>query len=76
MHETERVIMVNLTNTRARARDIAATINREVPLGPAFTRASQTVATVVVLLDTLLGPSTDEVDKVYHQLKELPSTLG
>jgi hypothetical protein len=38
---------------------------------PAFARASQNVAAAATLLDTLLVPSADEVDKLYHQLGEI-----
>jgi hypothetical protein len=35
---------------------------------PTFVRASQNMAAVVVLLDTLPTPSTNRVDKVYKLL--------
>jgi hypothetical protein len=38
---------------------------------PAFTRASQNVAMVAMFLDIVLTPSANEVDKVYHQLKDI-----
>jgi hypothetical protein len=41
---------------------------------PTFTRASQNVATVAVLLDTLPAPSTDQVGTVYQQLKNILGT--
>jgi hypothetical protein len=72
--KTERVIMVNLTNAWAQARDVTAAINCEGAQYPAFTRASQNMATAVTLLDTLPTPSTDEVDKVYRQLKDILDT--
>jgi hypothetical protein len=53
----ERCITVDLTNARARARDIV----------------NQNVSTAAALLDTLLSPSTDEVDKLYHELKDILS---
>jgi hypothetical protein len=67
--EIEWTVMVDLTNTRAQARDVIAATNHEEPPCPTFTRASQTLAIVAALLDTLPTPSTDGVDKVYHQLK-------
>jgi hypothetical protein len=69
--EIESAVIVDLTNDRARARDGAAIINREGVQHPAFTRASQNVATVAALLDTLPGPSNDGKDNVYHQLKDI-----
>jgi hypothetical protein len=36
-----------------------------------FARASQNVVAVVALLDTLPAPSTDGVEKVYHQLRDI-----
>jgi hypothetical protein len=50
---------------------MAAALNREGLPRPTFTRASQNVSTIVALLDTLPAPSTDELDKVYHQLKDI-----
>jgi hypothetical protein len=41
----------------------AVMINHEEVSSPAFTRASQNIATVAALLDTLPAPSTDKVDK-------------
>jgi hypothetical protein len=38
---------------------------------PTFARASQNVAVAAALLDTLPTPSTDWVDKVYQQLKNI-----
>jgi hypothetical protein len=63
--------MIDLTKDRARARTIAAAINREGVPHPGFTRASQNVATAVAFLDTLPAPSVDRVHKVYHQLKDI-----
>jgi hypothetical protein len=62
---------IDLTKARAQARAVAAAINLEGPPCPTFARASQNVATIVALLDTLPVPSTDRVDKVYHQLKNV-----
>jgi hypothetical protein len=71
MLKIERALIVNLTNARARARDIAITINREGAQRPAVTRANQNMAVASMLLDTLLTPSTNRVDKVYCQLKDI-----
>jgi hypothetical protein len=38
---------------------------------PAFARASQKVVTAITLLDALLTPSTDGMDMLYRQLKEI-----
>jgi hypothetical protein len=43
---------------------------------PTFTRASQNVATVVVLLDTLPLPSNDRVGEVYGRLKSILITAA
>jgi hypothetical protein len=40
---------------------------------PAFTRASQNVATTAALLDALLAPYTDRVGEVYQCLKSILS---
>jgi hypothetical protein len=40
---------------------------------PAFAEARQNVVTAVVLLDTLPTPSTDGVDVVYRQPKDILS---
>jgi uncharacterized membrane protein len=50
---------------------IIAIINGERPPCPTFTRASQNVVVVAALLDTLLMPSADGVDKVCHQLNDI-----
>jgi hypothetical protein len=42
-------------------------------LCPTFTRASQNKAVAAALLDTLPMPSTNGVDGVYHQLKDILS---
>jgi hypothetical protein len=39
-----------------------------------FARVNQNVATAAMLLDTLPAPSTDGVDKVYQQLKDILSS--
>jgi hypothetical protein len=62
---------VDLTTTRAKDRDVTANNNRKGTKRPAFARASQNMATVAMLLDTLLTPSSNEVEKVYHQLKDI-----
>jgi hypothetical protein len=67
----KRATTIDLTKARALARAITATINHEGMLCPTFTRASQNVAVAMVLLDTLPVPSTDGVDKVYHQLRHI-----
>jgi hypothetical protein len=73
--EMERDVIVNLTKararSRARARVVAAAINHEGPLCPAFAWASQNMVAVATLLDTWPTPSTDGVDKVYCQLKDI-----
>jgi hypothetical protein len=69
--EMEWAMMVVLTNGWAQARDVTATINHEGTQRPTFARASQNVAMIDVLLDTLPAPTTDGVDKVYHQLKDI-----
>jgi hypothetical protein len=53
-------------------------INREGGGGQclAFTRAIQNLAIMTALLDTLAAPSTDGVDKVYEQLKDILSTIA
>jgi hypothetical protein len=62
--------------TFARARAVAATINREGAPHPAFARASQYVTAAVALLDTFLAPSTDEAEKVYQQLKDIHGVVA
>jgi hypothetical protein len=42
---------------------------------PSFARASQIVAAVVMLLDTLPEPSVAGVDRVYRQLGEILAIL-
>jgi hypothetical protein len=66
--------MVNLTNARAQARDVTAAIHSGGAQWPAFARASQNVAMVATLLDTLPAPFANGVDKVYHQLKDIHGT--
>jgi hypothetical protein len=69
--ETEWTTTINFTKARARAKSITATINYEGLPHPTFARASQNVALVAALLDTLPAPSIDRVDKVYYQLKDI-----
>jgi uncharacterized protein YecE (DUF72 family) len=52
----------------------AVAINHEERQHPTFTKASQNVAVVTVLLYTFPAPSTDRVDKVYQQLKNILGT--
>jgi hypothetical protein len=47
-----------------------ATNHKEAPQ-PTFARASQIMFIVAELLDNLLAPSTDGVNKVYQQLKDI-----
>jgi hypothetical protein len=67
-HETtlraEKVLTVDLAIAQARVKGIAPTVSREGRKRPSFTRASQNVDAVAELLDTLLTPSADEVDRV------------
>jgi hypothetical protein len=67
----EQAATIDLAKARDRARAMAAALNREGLPHPTFARASQNVSTIVALLDTLPAPSTDELDKVYHQLKDI-----
>jgi hypothetical protein len=48
--------MVDLNTVRARARDIAAAINREGTERPTFMKDSRNVAAVATLLGTLPTP--------------------
>jgi capsular polysaccharide biosynthesis protein len=68
--------MVDLTNTRAQARDIATTINREGTQRLTFAMASQNLATAASLLNTFPASFADGVDKVYHQLKDILSIIA
>jgi glucose-6-phosphate dehydrogenase assembly protein OpcA len=68
---TEQAATIKLTMARTRARAIVVAITREVPPRPTFARASQNVAMAVVLLDTLLVPSTNGVGRVYCQLNDI-----
>jgi hypothetical protein len=68
----EQAVMVDVTNAQAWASDVADSINREGPPCPISVRASQNVATIT-LWDKLHTPSTDRVDKVYCQLKDIHS---
>jgi hypothetical protein len=68
--------MIDLTNAHTWTKDVATAINHEGGGGghhPSFTWASQNVAVAATLLVTLLAPSTDGVDKVYQQLKDILS---
>jgi hypothetical protein len=69
--DTKWVIIVNLTNAQPSDRDLTTAINREGAQCPAFARASQNMVVMAALLDTLPTPTTDGVNKVYHQLKEI-----
>jgi hypothetical protein len=60
------ILTVLLTTTRAQARELAPTTSYERGQNPAFTRASQNVATAATLLDTLPPPSTDGVDMLHR----------
>jgi hypothetical protein len=71
--ETEHAVMIDLTNTRAQARDVTATINCKGALCPAFTRASHNVVAMAMLLDTLPTTSANGKDNVYHQRKDILS---
>jgi hypothetical protein len=64
-------IMIYLTKGHTRARAITTAINCDGVPRPTFARASQNVAAVAALLDTLPTPSTNVVGKVYHQLKDI-----
>jgi hypothetical protein len=65
----ERVATIDFTKAQAQARPIVAAINHEGTPHPTFASASQNVTTT--LLDTLPALSTDGVDKVCHQLKDI-----
>jgi hypothetical protein len=67
----EQAATIDLAKARDLARAMAAALNREGLQCPTFARVSQNVSTTVALLDTLPAPSTDELDKVYHQLKDI-----
>jgi hypothetical protein len=62
---------VDLTTVWAKARDVTANNNRKGTKCPAFARASQNMATVATLLNTLLALPSNEVKKVYRQLKDI-----
>jgi hypothetical protein len=76
MLELERVVTIIFTKAQARTRDVSTAINYKGTLHPTFTRASLNVAAVVALFDTLPAPSTNEVDKVYRQLKDILSVTA
>jgi hypothetical protein len=63
--------MVDLSNAWAWAWAVAAAISYEGPPHLTFARASQDMATMVALLDTLPMSSANGVDKVYHKLKDI-----
>jgi hypothetical protein len=67
----DRAVTIDFTKGLARARAVVAAINHEGTPHPSFARASQNVATTTTLLDTLPTPSTDEVGKLYQQLKDI-----
>jgi hypothetical protein len=69
--EMEQATIIDLMKASARARAIAVAINREVLPRPTFARASHNMAAAAALLDTLPMPSTDGVDRVYHQLRDI-----
>jgi hypothetical protein len=71
MLEMEQPFMINHAKPRAWVRAIVTAINLEGAPRPTFARASQNVAAVATLLDTLPAPSTNSADKVYHQLKDI-----
>jgi hypothetical protein len=50
---------------------VAPAISHEGEQRPAFSIASQNVAAVATLWDTLPAPSTDGVDKLYYWLGEI-----
>jgi hypothetical protein len=51
-------------------------INYEEVPHPTFTRASQNMAIAAVILDTLPAPTTNGVDKIYQQLKDILGTTA
>jgi hypothetical protein len=67
----ERAATIDFAKAQAWARDNATAINHEGAPRPAFVRTGQSVATAVVLLDTLPAPSPGKVDKIYCQLRFL-----
>jgi hypothetical protein len=69
----ERATTIDFTKARAWARVIivVAAINHEGTPRPTFARVSQNMAVTTALLDTLPMPSTDGVNKVYHQPKDI-----
>jgi hypothetical protein len=72
----EQAIMVELTKAQTWARTVVDAMNYEGVPHPAFTRATQTVATAAAQLDTLHASSAAEVDKVYHQLMDILSVAA
>jgi hypothetical protein len=65
--DAERVLTVDLTTARAQTKGVTPILSHEGGGGqhPAFPRASQNVAVMAMLLDTLPPPSTDGVDMLY-----------
>jgi hypothetical protein len=68
---TERAATIDFTKAQAQAMPVVTTINCEGPPRPTFAKASQNMAVVVALLYTLPAPSTNGVDRVYHQLGDI-----
>jgi hypothetical protein len=66
MLEVERVLMVDLTATRAQAKGVTPAISPEGGHHPTFARDSQNVVIADALLDMLPPPSIDGVDRLYH----------
>jgi hypothetical protein len=62
---------VDLATTRAQAKGVAPAICHEESYCLTFARAGQNVAATAMLLDMLPPASTDEVDRLYHQLGEI-----
>jgi hypothetical protein len=73
---TERATTIDFTKARAQVRAIITAINHEGAPRPTFTKASQNVAAAAVLLDTLPSPSTDGLDTVYRQLRDILSVAA
>jgi hypothetical protein len=69
----ERGATNNFTKVRAQARTVTFTINHEGTPCPTIARVSQNVPAAAMHLDTLPTPSTDGVNKVYHQLRDILS---
>jgi hypothetical protein len=69
--EVERILMVDLVTTRAQAKGVTPAISHDGGQHLTFARASQNVVMAATLLDTLPPPSTDGMDRLYHQLGEI-----